>query len=50
MAGKVGKHTQPIIFGGHYMTKVYKLDYDSPIGVVEIIGTDAGILSILFFK
>jgi len=30
------------------MTKVYKLDYDSPIGVVEIIGTDVGILSILF--
>ncbi|MFE8698468.1 methylated-DNA--[protein]-cysteine S-methyltransferase [Cytobacillus sp. FJAT-53684] len=30
------------------MTKQYKLDYDSPIGVLEIIGTDEAICSILF--
>jgi len=30
------------------MTKVYKLDYESPIGVVEIIGTHEAINSILF--
>lgn len=30
------------------MTKRYKLDYESPIGVIEIIGTDKAILSILF--
>lgn len=29
------------------MTK-YKLDYESPIGVIEIVGTDHGIHSILF--
>ncbi len=38
----------PFIFGGHCMTKRYKLDYESPIGVIEIIGTDKAILSILF--
>jgi len=27
---------------------MYKLDYPSPIGVVEIVGTNEGILSILF--
>ncbi|MEK4027495.1 methylated-DNA--[protein]-cysteine S-methyltransferase [Pseudobacillus sp. FSL P4-0506] len=30
------------------MTKKYKLDYESPIGVIEILGTDEVILSILF--
>ncbi|MFF2445527.1 methylated-DNA--[protein]-cysteine S-methyltransferase [Neobacillus sp. NPDC058068] len=30
------------------MTKVYKLDYESPIGMIEISGTYEGIRSILF--
>ncbi|WLR55173.1 methylated-DNA--[protein]-cysteine S-methyltransferase [Mesobacillus subterraneus] len=30
------------------MTKIYKLDYESPIGVIEIISTDEAISSILF--
>ncbi|RDU37308.1 cysteine methyltransferase [Neobacillus piezotolerans] len=30
------------------MTKLYKLDYESPIGVVEISGTHEAIISILF--
>lgn len=30
------------------MTKLHKLDYDSPIGVLEIIGTDEAISSIMF--
>lgn len=30
------------------MTTQYKLDYESPIGVIEIIGTDAAISSIMF--
>ncbi|WP_059171650.1 methylated-DNA--[protein]-cysteine S-methyltransferase [Bacillus sp. FJAT-27445] len=30
------------------MTKLYKLDYESPIGIVEIIGTHEAITSILF--
>lgn len=30
------------------MTKEYKLDYESPIGVIEIIGTNNAIISILF--
>ncbi|MBS4201262.1 methylated-DNA--[protein]-cysteine S-methyltransferase [Bacillus sp. FJAT-49732] len=30
------------------MTKIYKLDYESPIGVIEIIGTQEAIISILF--
>lgn len=36
------------IFGDPYMTKIYKLDYESPIGVIEIIGTNKAIRSILF--
>lgn len=36
------------IFGGPYMTKVHKLDYESPIGVLEIIGTHETIHLILF--
>lgn len=38
----------PFIFGGHYMTKKYRLDYESPIGIIEIIGTREVINSILF--
>lgn len=30
------------------MTQVYKLDYESPIGVIEIVGTHEAIRSILF--
>ncbi len=30
------------------MTKIYKLDYKTPIGVIEIIGTNEAISSILF--
>ncbi|MGE6258046.1 methylated-DNA--[protein]-cysteine S-methyltransferase [Heyndrickxia sporothermodurans] len=30
------------------MKKQYKLDYDSPIGVIEIVGTEEAIYSILF--
>lgn len=30
------------------MMKLHKLDYQSPIGVIEIIGTDEAIVSILF--
>lgn len=30
------------------MTKRFKLDYESPIGVIEIIGTNDAIISILF--
>ncbi len=30
------------------MTKLYKVDYQSPIGVLEIAGTNEGIYSILF--
>lgn len=30
------------------MTKLHKLDYESPIGVIEIIGAEDAIISILF--
>lgn len=30
------------------MSELHKLDYDSPIGVIEILGTDKAICSILF--
>lgn len=30
------------------MSKLYKLDYESPIGVIEITGTDEAISSIMF--
>ncbi len=30
------------------MNKIYKLDYESPIGVIEMISTDESICSILF--
>jgi methylated-DNA-[protein]-cysteine S-methyltransferase len=35
-------------FGGPYMSKLHKLDYESPIGVLEIVGTNDAIISILF--
>lgn len=37
----------PFIYGGHYM-KRYKLDYQSPIGIIEIEGTDTAIYGINF--
>ncbi|KAA0546069.1 methylated-DNA--[protein]-cysteine S-methyltransferase [Bacillus sp. BGMRC 2118] len=37
------------IFGGHYM-ELYKVDYASPIGIIEIIGTHEAIESILFVE
>lgn len=30
------------------MIKIYKLDYESPIGIIEIIGTNEAIIYILF--
>jgi methylated-DNA-[protein]-cysteine S-methyltransferase len=36
------------IFGGRCMNKAYKLDYHSPIGVIEIIGSEELIHSIMF--
>ncbi len=30
------------------MSRLHKLDYDSPVGVIEIVGTDEAICSILF--
>ncbi len=32
------------------MTKTHKLDYESPIGVIEIIGTEEAVRSILFIE
>ncbi|OZI12478.1 cysteine methyltransferase [Bacillaceae bacterium SAS-127] len=32
------------------MTKNYKVDYESPIGIIEIISTDEVIRSIMFFE
>jgi methylated-DNA-[protein]-cysteine S-methyltransferase len=34
--------------GASEMSNLQKLDYDSPIGIIEIIGTNEGICSILF--
>lgn len=45
---KAGRHMLPFIFGGVYMTKIYKLDYESPIGFIEIISTNEAVSSILF--
>lgn len=36
------------IYGGHDMKRMYKLDYESPIGVLEIKGDHEAISSILF--
>lgn len=30
------------------MNKLYEVDYQSPIGIMEIVGTEQGILSVLF--
>jgi methylated-DNA-[protein]-cysteine S-methyltransferase len=38
----------PFIYGGPYMSKLHKIDYDSPIGVLEIAGTNEAICSIMF--
>lgn len=38
----------PFIFGGPCMMKTYKMYYKSPIGLIEIIGTNEAIYSILF--
>nr|WP_322630241.1 hypothetical protein [Brevibacillus borstelensis] len=32
------------------MSKLYKLDYDSPIGVLELISSDDSVLSICFVR
>ena len=34
--------------GGQYMNKIYKAYYDSPLGIIEIKGTEQGILAISF--
>lgn len=41
---------RPSIYGGPYMTKRYTLEYQSPIGVLEIIGTEDAICSIMFIE
>lgn len=35
----------PFTFGGHY---TYKLDYQSPIGIIEILSTEEAIYYIMF--
>ncbi len=40
----------PFIFGGHYMTETYKTYYHSPLGVIEILGSDKAIFSIIFIE
>jgi methylated-DNA-[protein]-cysteine S-methyltransferase len=37
-----------INFGGSYMNRQHKLDLESPIGIIEIVGTEEAICSILF--
>ena len=40
---------QPFTYGGPYMNrKLYQIDYESPIGLLEIIGTEEAVCSILF--
>jgi methylated-DNA-[protein]-cysteine S-methyltransferase len=39
---------QPFTYGGPYMSKLHKLDCESPIGVIEIIGSDEAVCSIMF--
>jgi methylated-DNA-[protein]-cysteine S-methyltransferase len=41
---------RPSIYGGLCMTKKYTLDYQSPIGVMEINGTEDAICSIMFVE
>ncbi len=38
----------PFIFGGLYTMTLHKVDYQSPVGVLEIIATEEVICSILF--
>lgn len=38
----------PSTCGGHCMSNISKAYYNSPIGIIEIKGTEEGILSILF--
>ncbi len=39
----------PFIYGGPYMrSRLHKLDYKSPIGILEIVGTEEAICSIMF--
>ena len=39
---------QILIYGGSYMSRLHKLDYESPIGVIEIAGSEGAISSIMF--
>ncbi len=45
-----GKHTPLFIYGGRYMSKHYKVELDSPLGVIEILGTEDVVQSILFLE
>lgn len=38
------------IYGGRYMNNICKAYYNSPIGIVEVKGTEEAILSILFVE
>jgi methylated-DNA-[protein]-cysteine S-methyltransferase len=38
------------ISGDHYTEKEYKLDMDTPLGILEIIGTNEAVSSILFVE
>lgn len=35
-------------YGGPNMGRIHKLDYASPVGIIEILGTDEAICSIMF--
>ncbi|WP_051508703.1 methylated-DNA--[protein]-cysteine S-methyltransferase [Sporosarcina sp. D27] len=39
---------QHSIYGNHCLTDTNKVEYQSPIGVIEIVGTEEAIVSILF--
>jgi methylated-DNA-[protein]-cysteine S-methyltransferase len=39
---------QPFIYGGPYMNRIQKVDHQSPIGILEIVGTKEAIISIMF--
>lgn len=45
---KPDKHMQHFTLGGFKMNKLYRLDYKSPIGIMEILGTDNAVCSIMF--
>jgi methylated-DNA-[protein]-cysteine S-methyltransferase len=38
----------PFIYGGPYMSRLHKIDYETPIGIIEIMGTEEAICSIMF--